>query len=361
MNSNTRVVCLISLFSLLIVGPTWAVVDTHDVDAVREKRVLDERDLTIIDSFMQDAIQELVYTRDFSSIAKTRSIVLTRRTASAQYNQQFSDSAHKYISQGFVLAQELEPERRNRVYTNLLILIHGLADSHLTDIALDWTVAESEPVSFWAVRALTNSAVVDVINDGSEAALSQRVMEQLQQVVATGNENTLTLIISFIGELKSDAGSDLLKALITQREQVYENGSVKAPLLDGQFLRLLSERIQRNGDDRLEYGPGFCQLYSYVIQTFIKGQGVLSDAVLQDLAAVIVDVEDRCLKTLMEKPQTTFKRAVDSSDLDAIQVEHDRLLGTAAGRGELGKMLQISYGSLMDGRERTQPKQLSRP
>ncbi len=361
MNSNTRVVCLISLLLLVISVPTWAVVDTHEVDAVREKRVLDERDLMVIDEFMQDAIKELVYTRDFTAIAKTRSIILSRHTASAQYNQKFTDAALEHIAQGFVLAEEFEVDRRNRVRANLLILVHDLADVRLSDIALEWATDDSEPVRFWAIRCLTSPAMVEAINTGSDSTLSLRVLEQIQQEVAQGNENTLELIVPFAGKLTGDVGRDLWEAIVAQRKSAYEQWAVQSPLLDGQVLRLLNQKIAAEGSDHLDCARDFSQLYSYVFQALIKGQTTLSPAVLKDLTTVIVDIEDRCLGTMLGRPQTTLKRAAENDDLDTIKAEHDRLLGTTTTRGELVQELQISYGSLADGREQTQPKQLPMP
>ncbi len=358
MNGNARIVYLVNLVLILTAMPTWAVVDTRDIDAVREKRVLNDQDLSVIDAFMKDAIQELVYTRDFSSVSKTRAIILSRRTASAQYNQKFSDSAHTYITQGFQQAQELDPARCNRVQMNLLVLVYRLADARLIDIAFDWTEAQSAPVRFWAYRVLTGPVVVELVNQGSQTTLTEQILTHLRQGIKAGNPDILDLIISFVGQLSGDTGRDLLNQIVAQRFDVYEHWSVQSPLLDGQVLRILCQHIEANGDDRLECARHFTQLYSYVIQALIQGQSVLKEAVLGDLTAVTVDVEDKCLTGLLGRAQTTLKRAAEKSDMDAIQAEHDRLLGTATTRGELPQALQINYGSLPDGRERTQPKTL---
>lgn len=358
MNGNARIVCLANLILILFALPTWAVVDTHDIDIVRQKSVLNNQDLAVIDAFMKDAIQELVYTRDFSSVAETRDIILSRHTASAQYNQRFSKAAHTYITQGFQQAQKLDPTRCDRVRMNLLILATRLEDPQLIDIAFNWTQAKSAPVRFWANKLLTSPVVVKLVNQGSQPDLTKQILTHLGQEIKAGDPDTLDLMTTFVGQLTGNAGHDLLKQIVAQRFEAYEHWSVQAPLLDGKILGILCQRIQANGNDRLECARDFTQLYSYVMQTLIQGQGVLKEKILADLTAVIVDVESKCLPVLLGHPQTTLKRAAERSDIKAIQAEHDRLLGTATTRGQIPQSLQISYGSLPDGRERTQPKTL---
>ena len=88
-------------FLILVMNPGSVAVNTREVDNVRKKVVLDNDDLKIIDDFLAQAIQELVRTRDFTSIAKIRTVILSRQSTQAQYAQQFSESARKYIAEGF--------------------------------------------------------------------------------------------------------------------------------------------------------------------------------------------------------------------------------------------------------------------
>ena len=77
-------------------------VDTSGIEKVCDKAVLNNEDLQIIDSFVDEAIQELLRIEDFASIAKVRMLVLAhmnskKQSAQAQYTDQFFNSAHKYI------------------------------------------------------------------------------------------------------------------------------------------------------------------------------------------------------------------------------------------------------------------------
>ena len=77
---------------------------TIDIELVRDKTVLDDRDREIIDAFLAESIGDFLTTRDFTSIAKLRAIILNNQKSKQpnqnQYADQFSESAHKYISEG---------------------------------------------------------------------------------------------------------------------------------------------------------------------------------------------------------------------------------------------------------------------
>ncbi len=90
-----------------------------------------------IDDFLAEAINELVRERDFTAIAQKRTVILSRQSTQSQqgqYAQQFSESARRYIAQGFLDAQKLpRQERITGVTINLLILMDGLKDLGLAD------------------------------------------------------------------------------------------------------------------------------------------------------------------------------------------------------------------------------------
>ena len=130
-----------AFFALSMLSDSNAV-NTRDIDTVRNKPVLESADLQVIDDFLNEAVRELTNTRDFSSIAKTRSIILARNeskktSAQAQYTEQFSQSALKHISAAFKDAEQLTPDARKfKATLNLLILIDRLEDIKLADLSL---------------------------------------------------------------------------------------------------------------------------------------------------------------------------------------------------------------------------------
>ena len=128
---------VLTAFLVLAINLNAVAVNTRDIDAVLKKSVIDDQDKKIIDDFLDQAVQELVKTRDFTSIAKVRSVILSRKSTQSQYAQQFSESAYQHIRAGFEQAQTLRPEeRKTNVFINLLILIDGMEDLRLADLAM---------------------------------------------------------------------------------------------------------------------------------------------------------------------------------------------------------------------------------
>ena len=157
-------------FSTLLANPVAGAVNTARIDTVRNEDVLDSGDLQIIDNFVADAVRELAKTRDFTSIARIRTVILSRNSsnkgsAQAQYAEQFSESAYKYIYSGIEQAELLTPdERKAKVILNLLILIDGLEDLRLADLAIGRLKDENMAVRYWAVHSVTNPGITGQLN-----------------------------------------------------------------------------------------------------------------------------------------------------------------------------------------------------
>ena len=106
----------------------------------------------------------------------------------------------------------------------------------------------------------------------------------------------------------------------------------------------------------------FAQLYSYAIQRYVKGAGILNDTQKSHLISVIADTEDKCISTLL-KPQTNIRRALtlEQNNLQALLAEHDRLLGNAATPGELPQALSFDYSTNPNGPRLSAPIPLPNP
>ena len=69
---------VLTAFFIIAINLNAVAVDTRDIDAVLKKGVIDNKDNKIIDDFLAQAVQELVKTKDFTSIAKLRSVILSK-------------------------------------------------------------------------------------------------------------------------------------------------------------------------------------------------------------------------------------------------------------------------------------------
>jgi hypothetical protein len=365
-----RPVILLILAVFLALTATSAVqadVDTRLIDEVRGKQVLTNEDLQIIDDFLRDAIRDLLRTRDFTSVAKTRTIILNRRSTQTQYIRQFSESAYNYISSGLQQAEQLSEERKFKVVLNLLILIDGLEDPRIVELAMERLDSENKAIRYWAVRSVTNPNLLGKFNpDSAEASLFiSRVAERLKPLANSSGPEIVTLMAEFTAKSDIEQCEQLLLQIADTRIGMYADWKVESALVDGAILKLLSRKITSSsplgaGSARPAFARRFAQLYSYAIQRYIKGREVLSDVAKGQLASVLVETEDKCVSELLGVPQSTMKRAVERDDYSGLLQEHDRLLGGTSGVGQLLLKLKFDYGS-NNGGDRSAPLVLPEP
>jgi len=363
---------VLTVFFVLVTSSSSKAVNTADIEKVLKKTVLDESDFKIIDDFLGEAVRELVRTRDFTSIAKARTVILSRKSTQGQYAQRFSESAYKQIQSGFEQAQALRPDdRKTNVIINLLILIDGLEDMRLANLAIPWLKDQNMVARYWAVHSLTNPAAVQQLNStvSSDPSLARTIVDRLKEVVETSNPEILAQIARFAASVNIPQGEGLLLQVADVRIKSYAEWTVQHEFYDVGILKLLESKIPLSaagsgailptmGAGKPEIARRFAQLYSYVIQRYIKGKekSVLNDDQKRGLLSVIIETEDKCVSRLMEKPQTTIRRAVERDSMTALLDEHNKLLGADAAAGQLPSKLGFDYGS-----NRTSPIPLPDP
>ena len=373
MKVKGAIFAVLGAFLVLAMSSSSAAVDTRDIDRVRNKGVLDSRDFQIIDNFVAEAVLELVKTKDLSDIARIRTVVLSRQSSQAQYAQQFSESAHKYISLGFEEASRLTPkERQITVTLNLLILIDGLADLRLTELAIGKLRDRNTIIRYWAVHSLTNPGIIKQLNSSrtSNSRLASSITEQLKGLVESSEPEIIALIAKFAAGVNIRQGEALLLQIADMRIKRYADWTVRNELLDASVLKLLCSKLPSTGlgtplpatsSGNPAIARRFGQLYSYVIQRYVKGKELLSDTHKRQLASVLVETENKCIGKLLGRPQSVIKKAVERNNYTALLREHNRLLGAETMTGQLVLKLKFDYGNTSGGRKRTAPLVLPEP
>ena len=365
-------------FLVLVMNLVSAAVNISEIDSVRNKGVLEDEDFQIIDNFVDEAVRELVKTKDFTSIARIRTVILARKSSSrdsaaAQYSEQFSKSAYKYISSGLKQASGLTPkERKFKVVLNLLILVDGLSDLRLADLAMEKLNDDNTVIRYWAVHSVTNPGITKQLNSTKAANLNlaRSIVGRLKGLVEEASPETIALMAQFAADVDVPQGEDLLLQIVDMRINKYANWTVDYELLDATVLRLLCNKISSGSLDKPlpatsrgkpAIARRFGQLYSYAIQRYVKGRDFLDATVKSQLASVLVETEDRCIRELLGKRQVVIKRAVERDDVTALLLEHNRLLGDETRAGELALKLNFDYGPAPDGNKRTAPLTLPEP
>lgn len=368
MKAGQAIFVVLGVFLALTVNSAKAV-DTKDIDEVRDKGVLDDADLKIIDNFVAGSVRELLNTRNFSTIGSVRLAILARansaaESAAAQYSAQFSDSAYKYISEGIKTAEALNSEDiRVKVIINLLILADGLENLRLADFVAGMVDDKKLIVRYWAVHCVANPSIVKKLNSGGDAniKLAEKIAEQLKKSVETSSPEMITLMLGFAGQINIPQGEELLFQIADMRMEKYRKWDLSGVLVDADVLKSLSEKMLSSGANKTAAAQRFAQLYSYAIQRYVKGRDILSDDDKRQLISVLVDVEQSCIGKLLDVPQSIIQKAAEQDDAAALLQEHNRLLGDGAEAGKLAQKIGFDYGKSADGNNRVAPLGLPEP
>ena len=368
MNGKWLIFAVLVVFLVLVISSGFVAVDTRQIDICGQKEVLDDRDLKIIDDFVAKAVDELVKTEDFTSIARIRTVILSRSSSStdsakAQYAAQFSESAHKYISKALEAAKELTPvDERFKIILNLLILVDSLQDLRLADLAIKWLNDENKVIRYWAVHSVTNFGITEKLNAPGEdnLKLAESITEQLKELVESGSSEILALMAEFAAGVDIPQGEELLLQIADMRIRRYADWTVEYELLDGAILKLLDNKIPSGSINKAAVARRFGQLYSYAIQRYVKGRDVLSDTQKHQLASVLVETEILCISKRLRMAQSVVKNAIEQDDYTALLQEHSRLLGDETKVGQLPLKLNFDYGRKPDGGRRIAPLALPR-
>jgi len=368
MRAGQAIFVVLGVFLALTVNSAKAV-DTKDIDEVRDKGVLDDADLKIIDNFVAGSVRELLNTRNFSTIGSVRLAILARansaaESAAAQYSAQFSDSAYKYISEGIKTAEALNSEDiRVKVIINLLILADGLENLRLADFVAGMVDDKKLIVRYWAVHCVANPSIVKKLNSGGDAniKLAEKIAEQLKKSVETSSPEMITLMLGFAGQINIPQGEELLFQIADMRMEKYRKWDLSGVLVDADVLKSLSEKMLSSGANKTAAAQRFAQLYSYAIQRYIKGRDILRDDDKRQLMSVLVDVEQSCIGKLLDVPQSIIQKAVEQNDFTALMLEHNKLLGDETSTGKLALKLDFDYGGTSNGSRRLAPLALPEP
>lgn len=346
--------------------PDCLAVDTRAIDQVREKNILSEEDFEIIETFIRDATDELVNTMDFTQVARLRAVIVTRQSEQAQYAEQYSKYLRQYIGEAFARTKDLkDATQRYRVRVNLTILVSQLENPRLVDIALGALDDTDKPVQYWAVRGLTNRRLIEKLKATSgNSVIIDKIALKFESMVETTTPEVLSIMTDLSAAARSEQTEQLLLKIADIRMKGYADWTATVSPVDMKVLKLLCEKLQMGNSKADEFGQRFAQLYSYVMQKYImalKGEALLNEGQGQQLASILVEIEDKCIGKLTGFQQTVIKRAVELDDYSTLFLEHGRLLGDATRKGEIPAKFGFDYGTADDGSKMTQPRDLLKP
>ena len=359
------VVCIVFIAIFLCPAFVFAV-DTSAIDDVRRKTILSEQDQLTIDTFIGQAVSELLNTENFSEVASARVVVTSRsksqqESAQIQYSPYFFSSANKHIKAALGEIAQMPQSRRTAMVTlNFMILVDDLANIELSKLALDKTQDADVTIRYWAVHSLTNTKIIEQLNstETGQVSAAGEYVDILGK--AAKNEtcpDIIALIAQFAANIKNPSAMELLEQIADDRLAQYADWTVDSELLDTTVLKALCGRIQTDNSASAALGRRFAQLYSYVIQRYILAGDSLSEERKQALVSVIVSSE-RLLGRLIASQVGNLERALEKGKIMALTEEHDSLFGSDSAQGRLPLALGFDYGKKPDGSVRTSPLKL---
>jgi len=188
--------------------------------------------------------------------------------------------------------------------------------------------------------------------------MAAKIIDACNKVVDTSSAEVLHLMAQFAGSQNTAPAEELLIRVADVRIKRYADWEVKYELVDTAILKLLSNKIAAGGASSQQLAKQFAQLYSYAIQRYIHGakDNAFKGLSRNYLATVLIETEEQCLSKLLGGTQTGIRRALEAGDLNALQAEHDRLLGGANQPGALPGRFSFDYGN-----SRTTPLALPEP
>lgn len=361
MRKETLIAFVFAVLLILTISSYCKAVDLWEIEDVRNKGVLDDEDFQIIDGFVAESVKELVEAKDFTDMARIRAKLLNRSSSStssskAQYRKYFYKSAYNYISAALEWTEKLqEPDKRFIQNINLLILIDGLRDAQLADLVLDKLTSSNMAIRYWAVHSVCSREVVRQLNaSGDESSgLTRQIIVRLEKIIETSDYSVVAMIARFGAGIEAAEGTGLLVRVADMRIRQYAGWSVNNELLDTVILRSLYRKLSGTNPSSVVVAQRFGQLYSYIIQRYIKSDERLSDEQKQQLISVMVEIESDCISKLFGR-QTRIKRAIENKDFENLIKEHNQLLGDSERQGKLGAKFNFMYRQA-DGSESTRP------
>jgi len=336
---------LVSIFVILVFTSVLSAVNTRDIDKVRKKGVLDNSDFAVIDSFVADSLNELLAVEDFTAFSSVRNSIMFRKEGKSgdQYKEAFYDSLNKYVPGAFKKAESLEPENKKVItVANLLMLVECLHDEKLTDYAMVYLKSSNAIIRYWAVKCVTNQFMIDKFNSSSNPIFAAKATKLLNDLIGNGDADSLAAIINFASKIRSTAGNEMLLAIVDRRIGEYAGWEVDNELIDAALLKSLFDIYTRDTTKKV-YAQKFGQLFSYVMQRYIKGQAILSGRQKSGLASVMIEIEQTTMVKALGLRQSVIKKAVEGKKIEALVKEYSRLFDAAGQKGEIAAKMKFDY------------------
>ncbi len=363
---------LVCLSLLFIMAPCLYAIDVTEISEVRlrneaSRSELDSTDLGLITKFWDKAINTMLLSDDSQEVVEIRRQIEEQKGSMplSFYTSAYISGANESLKVAFQNAQRIDdPVKKQMLEQNLMILTAQLKDPELAELALS-RLDDGDPViRYWAVRAVTNSGVIQALSSevtADEDAKAAILNGLKGRIVFEQQADIMVMIINFAGVIDHPTAREILQTIAERRIESYMNWSVESEEVDTKLLIAMGNiaMIQEDEAVKASFARQFARLYALVFQRYQMGQDVLSDWQIEAAVTVILEVDKEVLAKMLNIPQTGVSRAIQqNSRLDR---EYESIFGDRLRKGDLAMIYQFEYGKDASGKPLTEPPQMPAP
>jgi hypothetical protein len=343
-------------------------VNTSDIESLRTRAgggstELSTSDTAVISQFWTKALDEMMLSANSEDMVKVRRELETQKGDKplSFYATAYIAEALKDIKTSYQNAQRIaNPAQKTLVERNLMILTANLKSPKLAPIALARVGDEDEAIRYWAVKAVTQPAVVVQLTDEvtHDEATVELILKAIgERILVEPMPEIQRMMIDFAAPFNLPAARQSLLSLAEQRKKAYQDWTVKNELLDVNLLTALGNiaYLEQDAETKKTFGRAFAELYAMVFQRYLKGTNQLSAEQMDQLTTVIAEVDQRVVTKVMGI-QTRVLIAMQRKT--GLNSDYELLFGNKQLPGELGLRFKFDYGKNEAGKPITIPPEL---
>ena len=357
---------------LFLASVAVSAVKTTDIEAVRLRvdgtsAALTTSDQSAIQSFWERALNTMLLTKDIQEIVEIRRQIEQQKSRQplSSYAAAYNAAALEFLAIAFDNVNRIEdPAKQQLLKQNLMVLAANLQTPKVASIAIE-RINEKDPVvRYWAVKAVTNAGVIQSLSDEimGDDATRTAILDALKQRIEFEQQVEIqAMIIQFCAAINQPAAREILLTIADQRIPAYMDWSVENEIVDIKLLIALGSTAMMQSDAavKTEFAGKFAVLFSLVFQRNMLGQEVLSDQQIEQNNSVILEVNDKILKSMLNVSQTgVFNAMRQHRGLDRV---YETIFGDRMRTGDLATIYKFDYGKDAGGKSITAPPTLPAP
>lgn len=356
---------LSTLFVLILTFPIFAAT-VSDLESIRRRTEasgseVSASDRSQIEEFWETTLNTMLLADSARDIVEIRRRLesLTGSEPLSFYSSAYIAAARQHLTTALDNTTRIgDPQRQQLIRQNLMVLTAQLKSPELADIALAHLDDKNPVVRYWAVKAVTNSGVIGQLSSEvtADEDAKTKILEALANRLAFEQQTEIqSMIINFAAAMNHPTARQILLTLADQRIEAYTNWSIGDGKTDARLLSALGNTVLLNPDAEVKrtFARKFAELYALVFQAYMNGKDVLSEAELDEVINVILEVDRSVLARLLNVPQTGVLRALQRGV--GLDREYETIFGDRLRAGDLGTLYKFDYGKDNAGNPITEP------